>query len=107
MRKRCVNLLNLKKQKKYASKVAETLEKAGVRTRIDFSDNTIGKKIRMHRKMRPAYMLIIGEEESKKKTVAIRNRAGEQRNDVTLNDFVKEILEEIKNPSAELNIVLS
>ncbi len=52
-------------------------------------------------------MLIIGEEESKKKTVAIRNRAGEQRNDVTLNDFVKEILEEIKNRSAELNIVLS
>ncbi len=95
------------KQNKYASKVAETLEKAGVRTRIDFSDNTIGKKIRMHRKMRPAYMLIIGEEESKKKTVAIRNRAGEQRNDVTLNDFVKEILEEIKNRSAELNIVLS
>ena len=95
------------KQNKYASKVAETLEKAGVRTRIDFSDNTIGKKIRMHRKMRPAYMLIIGEEESKKKTVAIRNRAGEQRNDVTLNDFVKEILEEIKNRSTELNIVLS
>jgi len=61
----------------------------------------------VHRKMRPAYMLIIGEEESKKKTVAIRNRAGKQRNDVALNDFVKEILEEIKNRSAELNIVLS
>ena len=60
----------------------------------------------MHRKMRPAYMLIIGEEESKKKTVAIRNRAGKQRNDVTLNDFVKEILEEIENRSAELKIVL-
>ena len=61
----------------------------------------------MHRKMRPAYMLIIGEEESKKKTVAIRNRAGKQRNDVALNDFVKEILEEIKNRCAELKIVPS
>ena len=95
------------KQNKYARKVAETLEKAGIRTKTDFSDNTIGKKIRMHRKMRPAYMLIIGEEESKKKTVAIRNRAGKQRNGVALNDFVNEILEEIKNRSAELNIVLS
>ena len=95
------------KQNEYGGKVAETLEKAGVRTKTDFSDNTIGKKIRVHRKMRPAYMLIIGEEESKKKTVAIRNRAGKQRNDVALNDFVKEILEEIKNRSAELNIVLS
>ena len=95
------------KQNEYGGKVAETLEKAGVRTKTDFSDNTIGKKIRVHRKMRPAYMLIIGEEESKKKTVAIRNRAGKQRNDVALNDFVKEILEEIKNRSAELNIVHS
>ena len=95
------------KQNEYGGKVAETLEKAGVRTKTDFSDNTIGKKIRVHRKMRPAYMLIIGEEESKKKTVAIRNRAGKQRNDVALNDFVKEILEEIKNRSAELKIVPS
>ena len=95
------------KQNEYGGKVAETLEKAGVRTKTDFSDNTIGKKIRVHRKMRPAYMLIIGEEESKKKTVAIRNRAGKQRNDVALNDFVKEILEEIKNRSVELKIVPS
>ena len=95
------------KQNEYGGKVAETLEKAGVRTKTDFSDNTIGKKIRVHRKMRPAYMLIIGEEESKKKTVAIRNRAGKQRNDVALNDFVKEILEEIKNRSIELKIVPS
>jgi threonyl-tRNA synthetase len=95
------------KQNEYGGKVAETLEKAGVRTKTDFSDNTIGKKIRVHRKMRPAYMLIIGEEESKKKTVAIRNRAGKQRNDVALNDFVKEILEEIKNRCAELKIVPS
>ena len=95
------------KQNEYGGKVAETLEKAGVRTKTDFSDNTIGKKIRVHRKMRPAYMLIIGEEESKKKTVAIRNRAGKQRNDVALNDFVKEILEEIKNRSVELKIVHS
>ena len=95
------------KQNEYGGKVAETLEKAGVRTKTDFSDNTIGKKIRVHRKMRPAYMLIIGEEESKKKTVAIRNRAGKQRNDVALNDFVKEILEEIKDRSTELKIVPS
>ena len=95
------------KQNEYGGEVAETLEKAGIRTKTDFSDNTIGKKIRMHRKMRPAYMLIIGEEESTKKTVAIRNRAGKQRNAVTLSDFVKEILEEIKNRSAELKIVPS
>ncbi len=95
------------KQNGYGAKVVEVLEKAGVRTKIDFSDSTIGKKIRMHRKMRPAYMLIIGEEESKKETVAVRSRDGKQRNDLALNDFVSEILEEIKSRSKELNLVTS
>jgi threonyl-tRNA synthetase len=95
------------KQSKYGAKVAETLERAGIRTKTDFSDNTIGKKIRTHRKMRPAYMLIIGGEESKKETVAIRSRNGKQRNGVILNDFVNEILEEIKSRSSELNLVPS
>ncbi len=93
------------KQNEYGTKVAETLGKAGIRIKTDFSDNTIGKKIRMHRKIRPAYMLIIGEEESKKETVAIRSRDGKQRNGVMLNNFVKEILEEIKSRSKELNLV--
>ena len=93
------------KQNEYGAKVAEVLERAGVRTKTDFSDNTIGKKIRMHRKMRPAYMLVIGEKESRKETVAVRSRDGKQRNDIALNDFVSEILEEIKSRNKGLNLV--
>ena len=93
------------KQNEYGTKVAKTLEKAGIRTKTDFSDNTVGKKIRTHRKMRPAYILIIGDKESKNGTVAIRNREGKQRNDVTVDSFVDEILDEIKNRSKELNII--
>ena len=48
------------KHKQYAEQVREALEVAGVRVRVDDSDNTIGKKIRTHRKTRPAYMLILG-----------------------------------------------
>ncbi|GIS50240.1 MAG: hypothetical protein Ct9H90mP24_5320 [Methanobacteriota archaeon] len=33
--------------------------------KVDDSDNTIGKKIRIHRKSRPAYMLILGDDEMK------------------------------------------
>ena len=93
------------KQNEYGAKVAEVLERAGVRTKTDFSDNTIGKKIRMHRKIRPAYMLVIGEKESRKETVAVRSRDGKQRNDIALNDFVSEILEEIKSRNKGLNLV--
>ena len=53
------------KQKQYASKVSSILKEMKIRVSVDDSDATIGKKIRMHRKMRPAYMLILGEDEEK------------------------------------------
>ena len=93
------------KHKQHAARVAEALHEAGVRVRVDDSDSTIGKKIRMHRKLRPAYMVIIGDEESTNGTVSIRGRNNNQRNGVALDDFVAEIFAEITNRSTELGIV--
>ena len=79
------------KQKKYARDVENALLDMGVRVLVDDSDATIGKKIRMHRKMRPSYMLILGEEEEKERTVSIRidrkghPRSGEQSNGIPLD----------------------
>ncbi len=87
--------------------MAQALEKAGIRIKKDFSDNTIGKKIRTHRKMRPAYMLIIGEDEAIKETVAIRGRNGKQRNNVKLDDFINEIIKEISSRDKNLKLVPS
>ena len=95
------------KQNEYGAKVARALVKAKIRAKTDFSDNTIGKKIRNHRKMRPAYMLIIGEEEAKEGTVAIRARNGDQRNKVKLDNFIEEILKEIKDRDKNLKLVSS
>ena len=44
--------------------------------KVDDSDNTVGKKIRTHRKMRPAYMVIIGDEETENGTVSISDQEG-------------------------------
>ncbi|MFQ3344044.1 MAG: threonyl-tRNA synthetase, partial [Candidatus Thalassarchaeaceae archaeon] len=82
------------KHKEYANYLGQELKNAGIRMRIDDSDNTIGKKIRMHRKMRPAYMAIIGDEETDNKTVSIRARDGRQRNGVPLKQFIQEISSE-------------
>ena len=78
---------------------------AGVRVRVDDSDNTIGKKIRTHRKMRPAYMVILGDDEVKDRAVSIRSRSGNQRNGVPLEEFVADIFAEISNRSGHLSIV--
>ena len=99
------------KQKKYASEVEKSLADIGVRVSVDDSDATIGKKIRMHRKMRPAYMLILGEDEQKQRTVSIRidrkgePRSGEQCKDVPLNEFLEKLSEEISSKSKDLSLV--
>ena len=93
------------KHKEHAARVAGALHEAGVRVRIDDSDSTIGKKIRLHRKLRPAYMVIIGDDESQNGTVSIRGRSGGQRNGVALEEFVSDIFAEITNRSTELGIV--
>ena len=95
------------KQREYAGVVREALAAAGVRVRVDDSDATIGKKIRMHRKMRPAYMLILGEEEAAGSTVSIRARNGDQAKGVSLDEFVASIFAEITNRERELSIVPS
>ncbi|MDP7002745.1 MAG: threonine--tRNA ligase [Candidatus Thalassarchaeaceae archaeon] len=92
------------KHKDYAGRVREALETAGVRVMVDDSDNTVGKKIRTHRKMRPAYMVILGDEEAKDGTVSIRARNGDQRNGVPLEEFVADIFAEVANRSKELSI---
>ena len=89
------------KHKQYADQVRETLEVAGVRVRVDDSDNTIGKKIRTHRKIRPAYMVILGDDEMSSGTVSIRGRGGNQKNGVKLDEFVSDIFAEISNRSRE------
>ena len=89
----------------HAAKVALNLRDQGIRVSLDNSDSTIGRKIRTHRKMRPAYMLIIGEDEVENGTVSIRARNGDQRNGVLLEDFIEGIVEEIKSRSPSMGMV--
>jgi len=93
------------KHKEYAEHVRETLKIAGVRVKVDDSDNTIGKKIRMHRKSRPAYMLILGDDEMREGSVSIRSRDGNQKNGVPLEQFVSDIFAEISNRTKDLSLV--
>ena len=101
-----VHLLTIsEKHKAYADEVASQLKAAGVRIEVDDSDNTIGKKIRTHRAMQPAYMLIIGDEEAENGTVSVRNRAGDQANGMALADFVAGICSEIGSRTAEPSLI--
>ena len=93
------------KHNKYGTELEEKLKQLNIRVKTDYSDNTIGKKIRIHRKMRPAYMAIIGDEESKNKTVSIRGRNGKQRNGIPVEEFLEKLILENTSRSKELNLI--
>ena len=95
------------KHKIHAATVANSLYESGVRVRVDDSDNTVGKKIRTHRKMRPAYMLIIGDEETEDGTVSIRSRQGNQLKGVPMEEFVAGIYAEITTRDRNLSLIPS
>ena len=101
-----VHILTIsEKQVEYGRQIASDLRAAGIRADLDDGDHTIGKKIRMHRKFQPAYMLILGDDEVDNNTVSIRARNGDQRAGVAFNSFLEELLEEINNKVAVPSLV--
>ena len=93
------------KHNDYGIKLENKLKDANIRVKADYSDHTIGKKIRMHRKMRPAYMIIIGDEESQKNTVSIRARDGNQKNGIPVEEFITNLASENSSRKKKLELI--
>jgi len=91
------------KHSAYAEEVAQLLREHDIRVAVDDGDDTIGKKIRTHRKMQPAYMVILGDGEIDSRSVSLRARNGDQVSGVPLESFIadlrKEILDKVTQPS--------
>ena len=91
--------------KVYADRVAQVLRDRGVRVEVDDSDNNIMKKIRNHRKLQPAYMVILGDGEMENETVSLRARNGDQVADLPLQDFVDRLMVEIETKVSQPALV--
>ena len=93
-----VHILTIsEKQIDYANHIAQALRQLGVRIELDTSDDTIGKKLRTHRNMRPAYLMILGDEEQNNETVSFLDTNRKQVNGMPTDDFVSKIITEIKS----------
>ena len=101
----CHILTISQKHTEYANKVANILRENGVRVEVDDGDDTIGKKIRTHRKLHPSYMIILGDGEQENNTVSLRGRSGDQIADIKLEQFVQDIVTEIEDKVAQPNLV--
>ncbi|MDO8558582.1 MAG: threonine--tRNA ligase [bacterium] len=84
-----------KGHKAYAKQIEKTLDHENIRTLLREDDETIGKKIRESEIQKIPYLLIVGDKERSKKTVAVRVRGRGDIGAEKLEKFLKKIKEEI------------
>lgn len=80
----------------YAKNVYQELQSLGVRATLDDSDDGMGKKIRDGKTNKIPYMIVIGDKEIEEKMITVEKRGGEKGELISLADFSKSIVEEIK-----------
>jgi len=81
----------------YAKEVFRALDEAGVRVEMDARNEKIGLKIREATLQKIPYMLVVGDKESRDRTVAVRELDGTDRGAMPLDSFVNEIRGEIRD----------
>jgi len=79
---------------KYADDVAKILRTEGFRVIVDSSNDSLNKKIREAEKVYPNYILVVGEEEQKAKTINVRIRDTKEQKELSLKDFITKVKEE-------------
>ena len=76
----------------YLYEVASRLREQGIRVEVDDADDRMQKKIRTAQKSKVPYMLIAGDDDMAAGAVSFRYRDGSQRNGVSIDEAVAEIL---------------
>jgi threonyl-tRNA synthetase len=82
--------------KEYAIKVKQLLDNNDIRTDMDNRNETLDRRIRDAELEKVPYILVIGEREAKQETVAVRRRGQGDKGSKKLEEFIREIKEEIE-----------
>ena len=80
----------------YAESITKELKSSGVRASLDSRSEKIGSKIRDAEMQKINIMIIVGEKEVENQTVTIRRRFVKKQKELSLQEFSKDILSEIK-----------
>ena len=85
------------KQHEYAENIVKELRKNLIRVEFDDRNEKIGYKIREAQLEKVPYMLVIGDKEVQARTVGVRSRKDGDIGAVAVDEFIKNIKEEIAN----------
>ena len=83
----------------YAESVYKKLKEKWIHVNLDDSSDSLNKKVRNAEKMHINYILVIGEEEEKSGSVAVRNYKTKEQSSEELDLFIERIEREIQDKS--------
>ena len=83
------------RNKDFAEKVAKQLREEGIRIETDYRSATVQAKIRDAEVSKINYIVVIGDKEEEKSTLAVRPRGQKPKFGVKLEDFISDLKKEI------------
>ena len=83
------------KQNEYGEKVKARLEEKGIRVELDNRNEKIGYKIREAQLEKIPYMLVVGDKEVESNSVSVRSREDGDIGIQSLDDFIKNLEDEL------------
>jgi threonyl-tRNA synthetase len=84
----------------YAEEVRAACEAAGLRVRVDLSNEKINYKVREHSLAKIPALLVVGKREAENKTVAIRRLGAKDQEILELGKAIARLITEARPPSA-------
>jgi threonyl-tRNA synthetase len=88
------------RQQEYAKKLQERLVAAGLRSHLDDRKEMVNLKIREAQLQKVPYMLVVGDREAEAGTVSVRHRKHADLGVQLLDQFVKEVCQQVESKSA-------
>ena len=89
-------------QSEYAVQIEKALKAQGVRVSADLSSERMNSKIRAAQLFKVPYMIVLGENEKANGQISVRVRNGTQKNNISLDEFMADLVQKIKTRSSEL-----
>jgi threonyl-tRNA synthetase len=80
----------------YAKELKNLLIDEGIDSEIYDKNDSLNKRIRLAEKQRVPYVVIIGDEEVKNETVAIRDRRAKEQYNLTQAEFMVKLRQQLK-----------
>jgi threonyl-tRNA synthetase len=87
----------VEKHHPYVLELKRAMEEKGIRVEVDLRNEKIGYKIREAQMEKVPYMLVIGDQETENRTVAVRSRKEGQLGSMKVEEFISKVLDEIKS----------